>query len=323
MIRLFLTNNILVLFILPFIVSIYFLLNYLFGFNEQESQVNFGFWLNPFETNSIILNIASFIIMLINTLLLNWVFNRNEFLERNSYIVSLLYVVSMSFYNSFYKIDGLLISHLFMISMFTQFFQLNQNQDARRLVFNGCFFAGLATTFYPPLIIALPFCLAMIFIIRPFVFREFFLGIIGFNIPLIYGFVFLFFQDKKNYFSIFGQLNELKITTNFLVTLIILFSLFALSILSLRLHIQKSSLRLKNMIRIISIYIWLSIIIGVLNFYYFLNIEQLSFLLIPISLLFTYSFMQKNISTVANIIFYLTMIYSVAKFFIISPNQSI
>ncbi len=322
MIRLFLTNNILVLFILPFIVSIYFILNSQFGFYEQETKVNFGFWLNPFDANSLILKIASFIIVLVNTVLLNWVFNRNQFLERNSYLVSLLYIVTMSFYSSFYKIDGLLIAHLFMISMFTQFFQLNQNEDARKLVFNGCFFAGLATTFYPTLIIALPFCLVMILIIRPYVFREFFLGIVGFIIPLIYGFVFLLFQDQKNYFSIFGQLNELKITANFLATLIALFSLFILSLLSLRRYIQKSSLRLKNMVRIIWLYILLSLIIGFLNFYYFLNIEQISFLLIPISLLLTYAFIQKNISIIASIIFYLTMIYSVVKFFVISPNQS-
>jgi hypothetical protein len=320
MIRLFLANNILVLIALPFIISIYHLLNSQFGLYEQEFPVNFGFWGVFLEANSIILKTASFIVILINALLLNWVFNKNEFLERNSYIVSLLYVTTLSLYHSFYTIDGSLISHLFFILMFMQFFQLNQNQDAKRLIFNGCFFAGVAATFHPILMFAFPFCLAMILIIRPFVFRDFFLGLIGFGLPLIYGFIFILFKNNDLFF--FGQLKELKITIDFIATLIILVILFVLTILSLRSRLQKSSLRLKKQIRIITLFIWLSLIIGILNLYYISSIEQFSFLLIPISILLTYSFLHKNIGIIASIVFYLMVFYSVTKFFILNPYQS-
>ncbi len=322
MIRLFLSNNVLVLIALPFIISIYYLLNSQFGIYEQKALINFGFWGIFFEDNSIILKGSSFVVILLNALLLNWTFNKNEFLERNSYMVSLLYVFTMSFFKSFYSIDGILIAHLFIILMFTQFFQLNQNQDARSLVFNGCFFAGIAATFNPTLMFAFPFFLAMILIIRPFVLREFILGILGFIVPLIYGFIFLLFQDQKNYFSIFGQLSEQKNPIDFLITLIVLGIVFVLGILSLSSRLKKSSLRLKKQIRMITLFIWLTLIIGTLNIYYVLNIQQFSLLLIPISILLTYSFLHKNFSIIASIVFYLMISYSVIKFFILSLKQS-
>lgn len=322
MIRLFLSNNVLVLIALPFITCIYYLLNAQFGLYVPETTLNFGLWGNFISADSIILKIVCFCIILLNALLLNWTFNRNEFLERNSYIVSLLYVVTMSFYRSFYEIDGLLISHLFIISMFTQFFQLNQNQDARRLVFNGCIFAGISATFCPTLVITFPFCLAMILIVRPFVFREFSLGLIGFSLPLIYGIVFFWLKNKNINFSFFNQIKELKISTDFLVNLIVLAILFVLSILSLRSRLQKSSLRLKKQIRIIVLFIWLSLVVGILNVSYINSIEQLSFLMIPISFLLTYTFLHRNYGIVASAVFYLMVFYSIIKFFILNPHQS-
>jgi hypothetical protein len=46
--------------------------------------------------------------------------------------------------------------------MLYQFFKLKQNTDGRAQVFNGSLFAGIAATFFPPLLISLPFILVMI-----------------------------------------------------------------------------------------------------------------------------------------------------------------
>ena len=70
-------------------------------------------------------------------------------------------------------------------------------------------------------------------------------------------------------------------------------------------------------------FILMTIILGGLNFYYFLEIEHFSLLMIPISLLLSYSFLDKNYGIIATIFFYLTIIYSVIKFFILNPYQSL
>lgn len=316
MIRLFFENNILVLFSLPFIIGIYFLLNFQTGYYLQSLTPDFGLWSIFFVGNSIILKFLSFIIININALFLNRIFNKNEFLERNSYVVALLYVVTMSFYNSFYTLDGLLLAHLFIILMFLQFLQIKQNIDARNLVFNGCFFAGIAATFHPPIIFGLPFFISMILIAKPFILREFLIGIISFGIPLAYGFIFLWLENDSPSFSFFSQSKLVKLHIDFVITLIIIGILLSLSIFSLSARLQKSSLRLKKQIRIIWIFILLSIILGSINFFYFLQIEDFSLLMIPLSILLSYSFLNRDNGIVAAIVFYLTIFYSVIKFFI-------
>ena len=315
MIRMFLENRVLVLLFLPFIVGIYFLLNFQTGYYVQSPVHNFGLWSNFFSGDSWIYSFLSFIIITLNAISLNWVFNKNEFLERNSYIVSLLYIVTMSFYHSFYIMDGLLLAHLFFILMFVQFLQIKQTSDARIYVFNGCFLAGLSSTFHPPMMLGLPFFIAMPIIIRSFNFREFFIGIIGFGLPLVYGFVNLLFQKNSLAFSFFTYFEQPKLHADFVITLIVISFLFSLSIFSLPSRLQKSSLRLKNQVRLIWVFIFITIIFGGLNFYYFLEIEHFSLLMIPISLLLSYSFLDKNYGIIATIFFYLTIIYSVIKFF--------
>ena len=319
----FLENRVLVLLFLPFIIGIYYLLNLQTGYYVQSPAHDFGLWSNFFSGNSWIYSFFSFIIIALNAISLNWVFNKNEFLERNSYIVSLLYVVTMSFYHSFYILDGLLIAHLFFILMFVQLLQIKQTSDARIYVFNGCFLAGLSATFHPPIMFGLPLFIVMPIIIRPFNFREFLIGIVGFGLPLIDGFVNLWFQKNSLVFSFFTYSEQPKLHADFVITLIVISILFSLSIFSLRSRLQKSSLRLKYQVRLIWVFILMTIILGGLNFYYFLEIEHFSLLMIPISLLLSYSFLDKNYGIIATIFFYLTIIYSVIKFFILNPYQSL
>ena len=323
MIRLFLSNSISVLLFLPFIVGIYFILNFQNGYYAQVSNLDFGLWSNLFNGNGWIYQLLSFIVVVLNALLLNWAFNKNEFLERNSYIVSLLYVVTMSFYHSFYTLDGLLLAHLFIILMFFQFFQIKQNEEARILVFNGCFFSGLAATFHPPIMLCFPFFILMTLSMRPFNLREFLIGIIGFGLPIMYGFIYLWFSKNSLSFSFFPHSEQLKLHSDFVITLVVISILFSLSVFSLRSRLQKSSLRLKNQIRLIWVFIWLAIILGSINFYYFFQIEHFSLLMIPISILLSYSFLHKNYGLLATVVFYLIIFYSVIKFFILNPFQSL
>ena len=73
MIRMFLENRVLVLLFLPFIVGIYFLLNFQTGYYVQSPVHNFGLWSNFFSGDSWIYSFLSFIIITLNAISLNWV----------------------------------------------------------------------------------------------------------------------------------------------------------------------------------------------------------------------------------------------------------
>lgn len=320
MIRLFLENRVGVLLTLPFFIGLYIFLNSQFLYYQIVEETNLGFWSSAFSEPVWLNMFLGGLLVLINAIALNWIFNSHEFLDRNSYIISLLYVVTMSFYHSFYSVDGLLIAQTFVICMLSQFFHLKQNADGRRNVFNGFFFAGLAATFHPFMIFTFPVLLIMILIIRPFVFREFFLAMGGFLIPLTYALVYQWYFDHELNFQILKNASNFQLQTDFLITLVFFGILLALGTFSLRTRMQKSSIRLKKQIQIIWLLVFISLSFGVIDFIFFLQIERFSLLLIPLSILLTYSFLHKSYGIISSIVFYITIIYSVVKFFLFIPN---
>jgi len=321
MIRLFLENRIGVLLLLPFIIIGYFFINYLTGYYQQSYEVNLGLWDIKF-INSSINSIISLILVLVNAVSLNILFNSNDFFDKNAYIVSLLYVVMMSFYHSFYSINGSLIAQTFIILMFFQFFKLKQNTEGKTETFNGGLFAGIAATFFPPLLISLPFLVIMILIVRPFYFREIILCIFSFITPLLFALAYIWFYNSTVDWKILDDKSNFQFKTDFIVTVVVFGILLVLSVFSLRARLQKSSIRLKKQIQILWVFIFLAILLGVVDFIFFKQIERFSLLMIPLSILLSYSFYHKSYGIVATVIFYLTMLYSVLKFFIFSPHHS-
>jgi hypothetical protein len=322
MIRLFLENRIGVLLLLPVIITIYFLLNYQTGYYLPSVEVNLGLW-NIKTLDVTVFSLISAFLILVNAVGLNILININEFFEKNAYIVSLLYVVTMSFYHSFYSLNGSLIAHSFLILMLYQFFKLKQNVDGRAHVFNGALFAGVAATFFPPLLISLPFIITMVLIIRPFYLREMLLCIFGFVTPVFFALVYVWNYNSVIDWMILDDKSNTQLQTDFIVSMVVFAVLLTLSIFSLSARLQKSSIRFKKQIQIIWVLIVLAIFLGVVDFLFFKQIERFSLLMIPLSILLSYSFYHKNYGIVSTVIFYLTMLYSVLKFFIFSPHHSL
>ena len=317
MVKLFLSNRSIVQFLLPLVIIVYILLNQFTNYYSYTTIANFGFWGNDVQLAPIPSQILAGIIIIGNAVFINAIFNWNQFMERNSFMPSLLYIVLLSFYHSFYQLDGLLMSHIFLILCLYHLYRLRQNEDGRKPVFNCAFFGGLAATFHPPLIGLLPFIFFMMWSIRPFIVREILLGVIGFSVPLFYAGFYLIYTGTSI------DLKLLKTTTNFerqqfdfLVTSgIFIFSLL-LSLVSIQTNIQKSSIRLKKMTRILWWFVIVGLILGVIDFLKFNQIQRFSLIMIPFSFFLTFSFIHKTLSIVAVGLFYVTLIYSLVKFFL-------
>jgi hypothetical protein len=318
MIKLFLGNRSVVLFLLPFVIAIYVMLNTYSNYFTYSTVSNFGFWGTQKMPFSILTSqiIASFFI-LFNAVGINAIFNWNEFFGRNSFMPSLLYIILMSFYHSFYEIDGLLVAHSCIITTLFQLFKLRQNEEGRKLVFNSAFLIGVAATFHPPLLFIMPIVIFMIWTIRPVVLRELVLALLGFGIPMIYAGLYLLFTKVKINFQLLEvHENYNRHQFDFLVSSgIFLFSFF-LSVISIQANIKKSSIRLKKLVQILWWLIFTSIALGLMDYFYFNQIERFNLLMIPLSFLLTFSFTHKTLFHVANGLFYSTLIYSFVKFFL-------
>jgi len=317
MIRIFLGNQLLVLFLLPLVIAGYILCNMYSVFFEFSDFLDFGLWGTYEEPDLLWTKFISGIVVFINALLLNFLFNTNTFYERNSYVVSLLYVVLMSFYHSFYQVDGVLIAHFGLILALFQLFRLENNTDGRKIAFNAGFLAGLAASFHPPLIFSLPIVWFMITRIRPFVLRETLLATTGFIVPMIYGFILVFFKKHEiNWNFIETSLNYRQQQIIFLISIGLLASSAFLSIIGIRIKNAKSSIRFRKLTSIIFLLLLVGIGLGTVEILFLDQYEWFSFGIISLCLFLPFSFFNRSTQVFATILFYATFLFSIAKFFI-------
>ena len=317
MTRIFLGNQIYVLLLLPLIIGGYVTLNEISGYFEVLPEINLGFWGSYFIENHFWINYLSLVVILINAVLANYLFNSNEFYERNSYVISLLYILFMSYFHSFYQLDGVLISHTLLIFCMFQYFRLQNNSDGRKIAFNGSFLLGAAATFNPPFILFFPVVWFMITRIRPFIFREVLLATIGFILPVGYASFFVFYFYNQLHWDWY------KLSENFLqnstvvgssVSIFILIGL--LSLLTLSYKTSKSSLRFKKLLAILKLVLFVGVIIGIYEYFHDRNFEWLSVAILPLCFFYPFSFFNKSSLLLSKILFYTLFIFSLAKFFI-------
>jgi hypothetical protein len=314
-VKIFFGNRSGVLLLLPLLIAIYIASNWFTGHHLAELS-SFGFWGDLLNENELWGRIAAPGLILLNAILLNNLFNRNGFMEKNNYLSSLLYVVCKSFFHSFYFLSGFGLAETFLVLALYQFYKLDQNTDGRKAVFNASFLIGLGATFYPMMITCIPFLFWMIWVLRPFVFRESALAVVGFALPLVYGgFYGSFYGISLNGDSFTSSSHELAFPDIFVIGGGIVVLTFA-GIVPLLHKLGQSSIRLKKLFRLnllLSLYIAL---LASLEFFAYRKIEAISLLTGVLILFLPYAFGEGKLRSLPSFVFYLIFFFSVSKFFI-------
>lgn len=314
--RIFYGNRPIALYIAPLIVGFYVMVNYFTEYHVPEENIHFGFWGTLLNQNSKLSSILAPILVLLNALLLNNTFNKHDFLGKNRFLTSLLYIVFLSFFHTFYFLDGFSIGLTFIILSLHQMFRLNQNEDGRKTVFNVAFLLGIATTFYPLLLVSVPFLFWMIWVIRPFIMRESILTLVGFVIPLIYAGVYeMYFEFSMNSEGFSSNAKELNLEDSLLLAGgVLLLALFSLKTFLLR--IKQGSIRLRKLFSVIIMLLIFIFIISSLSYLLFNKKDVFAIIFVPLSFILPYAFGFKTLRLIPSITFYLIFLLSVGKFFV-------
>lgn len=314
MVQLFYGNRSFALLFLPVFVVGYVVLNQFFPYHLPEAQGHFGFWGMLLPQNTYLSQILAPLLVLAGSVILNTLFNRNEFMERNNFMTSLLYITFMSAFHSFYFLDGFAIAQFLVILALYQVFHLYQNEDGRKRVFNIGFLLGLACTVHPLLISVVLIVFWLVWVVRPFVFRESLLLIVGLIIPLVYGGLYSsWFGNQIHNTQISSASIEVKLEDMVVVGSVCLLMIF-LSLGTLLLKIQQSSIRLKKLFRILLIMINYALLLTILEYFVFHKKEVLALVFIPLAFVLPYAFGYKKQRDVTTVIFYLLFLFSVGKF---------
>lgn len=314
-VSLFYSNRPMALLLIPIIVSVFSGLNFITNTFHFDAELNLGFWgrwkFNFYWLSAIIANV----IIVLNAIILNQVYNRNEFLDRNSYIPSVLYVLTASAFNSFYFLSGFVIAQLFLVLSIRQLLRLNQNEDGRKAVFNASFLLSVAITVYPSLFILVPFIFWIIWVFRPFVLRESMLAIVAILIPLFYSRMFQAIFDievnKESFSTISYDYNGAAIVS----LAIVMTAMFVMSIKTLLKKIQQSSIRMRKILNVILVLFISFDLIAAFEGFLYQKPDGLLLIALTSSLILSYSFGYKKLRDSGTIIFYVLLLISLGKFF--------
>lgn len=315
MVRIFFGNRSYGLLILPLLIVGYALLNIWKGHHQPDLETNFGFWGHLLGDSLLLSKILAGTLIFVNAILLNSAFNRSDFMESNNFLPALLYVVFLSTFHSFYYLNGFAIAQTLLVLSVVQLMRLNQNEDARRIIFNASFLIGVACTFYPLLLVIIPFVFWMIWVIRPFVLRESVLTVVGVAIPLIFAGVYgAVYQIGLSNDQLSSTSQELWLED---ITIMggIVFFMIILGLSSLAFKLKQSSIRLKKLFRLIVILANFCLLLTIFEYFVFHKKEALSLVFIPLMFFLPYSFGYKKQRMVTTTVFYLFFLFSVGKFF--------
>ena len=322
MVRIFLGNKTVVLLLLPLYLLVYQILNYFFGFHFIYESPDFGFWTPylPFQI-SLSMVLASLVVFL-NAIGINHLVNRNHFHERNTYLVALIYVVLMSLFNASYSLNGILITHSLLILMLHQLFIQSQKEDSRAGIFNAFLCLGLASTFTPLLIFCVPVIWVPFFVAKRISLREIFIGLIGYSIPFLYYFALVY---------ILGSEHQLQFTTlkggagskDFLFVIIALAVFLIFAFIAMLQKGRTAKIQTNKRLRTLTLLVFLFLFCALYQLISFQQLDILSFVLIPLSILLIFCFLSYSYGLVITTLFYLLFAYSVMKFFVFLPIEHV
>jgi hypothetical protein len=299
MLRLFLDNRIGVLILLPFFLLLYLLGDIIgatpyFGGPDASSFITTPHW-SYWPTASF-----QFLIVLLNALLLNWVFNSQEFLEKNTYIISLNYLIFNSFFIDFGQFSWTPIVQTCCVLLLAIFFSVRPQNDARKAAFNAGFIFGLAWLFCSYLVVFIP--VLLIGILTP--------------IALILSLAYIFQIESDFPLSFPFQLEQLhwfEITILVFIHLLLVFG-----IMGLRARLLKASLRLKKQVQVLNIFTFFTWILGLGAFLFLGQISLLSLLILPLTFYFAYALLSSGLGISSHLFFYLFLLSTLLKFVVLS-----
>jgi len=255
------SNYALVLFGLPLVISLLWLGQILEGVNAesiQDSSTIFSLLKGCFKYGFVD-QLVAMVIILVSAVLLNSTINREEFFEKHTFLPAYTYVVVMSVFSDYQLLHPIILSNFFMVLAIRRLFHIKRATDARRMMFDAGFFLGIAAIFYEYYIGFYLLAWSTLAVLRPFVWREHVLGLIGLTVPFLFLLFYHFIVDEPSTFltPLFpkDQYKFSFISTTWIKIGISVFVVLFMAILGAQAFLKRqkrSSLRFKRIILLLS-----------------------------------------------------------------------
>lgn len=256
----------------------------------------------------------SILAIVLQALFLTFVINRHSVLKENTHLPALMYVVLMSCFPEQLSFNPLLLANFFIIIFLNSIFNFYRSDSASFHVFDAGLFIGIAGLFYWPALFLFPLTMAALVLLRPFNVKEWIVSLLGLVLPFIVFAIVLFWFDKLSVNSIMSLLEpfyKMHFSAVYKNTYIILFVILAvLGIASLIKFFQDMSTFAKLRTRkFLMLFVWFFLFAAIS---YLVSVKRtmisLSFLAIPLSVMFSNYFLSLKKQWLAEGLFLLLLV---------------
>lgn len=251
-----------------------------FEFLESFAKLLIRFPLDHIFSTSVNLVLAT-LIVLAQAFLFNRVVNSHALLSKPSHLPALIYITTTSLFLQFLILSPPLICNFLLIWIMDKFLKLGKTPDALPLMFDVGMILAIGTLIYFPFVVLLVMLCLSLLLYRPFNWREWLVGFLGFLTIFFFIGVFYFWNNNfVNFYKIWLPLANqfpslLKINFNDYLVLIPLTIIFVLGLLQLRENFYRSFIATRKAFQML----FFMFIATVLSFYVKADFKLYHFLL--------------------------------------------
>src|SRR5690606_7904761 len=225
--------------------------------------------------------LVTVILTVIQGLLLNFIVNKYNLLGKPNYLTALLYITLASMLTPFLTLSSTLICNFLLIWMLDKFLFIYRRAEIKAVMFDLGLIVAVGTLFYFPFIAMFPLLWINLILLRPFNWREWMAGVLGFITVYFILFITYLWLDKLFLFKgiwlplIHPFPTSLNIDIYDYLVLIAPALILILFVISIRQNFFKSVIHIRKAFQLL----FFLLILGLISFYLNSNFEDYHFLL--------------------------------------------
>ncbi len=312
-VKIFRTNQPLVLFVLPVVAAALWAISFLYPAEVTVSQPMPLYALFSWLIGDhVIVNIAvAMAIVIAQAIFLNGIFNNNEFINRETYLPALLYTIFCGAFVSQHGMHPALFANFFLLLALRRVLVIYRQPNVYSQVFDAGIFIGIGSLFYFPTLLAFPFIWMALTILRPFIWREWFIPVLAAVVPYLFVAVYYYWQEQPEALWQLYQRSDFSMAHDFIGHTALNYTFLGLLLWLLLVGIshvfnsmRNSTMRYKKVLRTFFSFAFATLLIYALSCFNVDENYRFVLLAIPLSVLYTFYFFKAKHQWWAELLFY-------------------
>ena len=193
-------NNLLLL-VYALILKFHLFLNPLGPLQLRGDHFFYTWLLEFFETLSFppfLFSLLTFLLLYLQASLFNRICNAQKMLEKSTYLPAMAYILLTSLFVEWNQFSAPLLINSFLIWVFYKMVNLYNTNYPGTAIFNVGMIMGVITLLYHPAIVFILLILFTLFMMRPFIIREWLIAFVGITTPYYFLALILFLTNNWN-----------------------------------------------------------------------------------------------------------------------------